>query len=93
MMKIDKFYDWLLKNGIHYKRVYVKENTEEFTSKISRILNEDVYRIYRNQKGFSSYMKPTVMGSIMEKRNNEIKMKRKNRNQKIESQIEHSIDK
>ena len=50
MMKIDKFYDCLLRNNISNGRIYVKNEVNDLTTRIAKILNNEIFTIYRNQK-------------------------------------------
>ncbi len=50
MMKVDKFYDCLIRNKIPNGRIYVKNEVNDLTTKISKILNKEIFTIYRNQK-------------------------------------------
>lgn len=53
MMKIDKFYDSLLRNSLPQKRVFV-QNKDDLLAIISRVINKDIYVMMRNRKCFVS---------------------------------------
>ncbi|CAI2359328.1 unnamed protein product [Moneuplotes crassus] len=77
MIKIEKFYDCLLKNRLPNERIYVKEEGNDLMTKISKILNTEIYTMFRNQKCFASERKPTIMSKIMEKKSEEKRNKEK----------------
>jgi hypothetical protein len=67
MMKIDKFYDWLLRNNLPVERTYVKDEPI-LNTKISKILNQEIYTTFRNQMWFVAHTKPTIMDKLLEER-------------------------
>jgi hypothetical protein len=75
MMKIDKFYDRLLRNSLPQLRMYVRQG-EALLSVVSRVLNKEIYTIMRNRIGFASKCKPTGMQRLLKKyRRTKIKKK------------------
>ncbi|CAI2383819.1 unnamed protein product [Moneuplotes crassus] len=65
MIRIDKFYDCLLRNKLPSKRIYVKEEKNDLTTRISKILNNEIYTTYRNVKGFVTRKRPTIIEKII----------------------------
>jgi hypothetical protein len=49
MIKIDVFYDCLLRNLLPPTRYYVEEK-KDMVSKLAKILNNEIYTMFRNQK-------------------------------------------
>jgi hypothetical protein len=65
MMKFDTFYDCLLRNNIPSGRTYI-EDKPELVNKISKILNQEIFTIYRNRMRFVSHLKPTIIGKLLQ---------------------------
>jgi len=66
MMKIDKFYDWLIRNKLSPKRIYIEEK-EDLLSRLSRILNIEIYTKFRNIKWFVSQKRQTAIERLLVK--------------------------
>jgi hypothetical protein len=67
MMKFDTFYDWLLRNNIPAGRTYI-EDKPQIVNKISKILNQEIFTIYKNRKRFVSHIEPTIIGKLLQER-------------------------
>ncbi|CAI2385868.1 unnamed protein product [Moneuplotes crassus] len=65
MIRINEFYDCLLRNRLPNERIYVKEEEDDLTTKISKILNNEIYTMYRNQKCFVSQQRPTIIKTLL----------------------------
>lgn len=67
MVKIDKFYDCLLRNAMPSTRQYV-EKKSDYLSSISKIMNHDIFTMLRNSIGFAPYSKQTMLQMVSEER-------------------------
>jgi hypothetical protein len=75
MMKIDKFYDRLLRNSLPQQRMYMRQGGT-LLKVFSRVLNKEIYMMMRNKRCFASRRKPTIMQRLLNKyRHTKIKKK------------------
>jgi hypothetical protein len=63
MMKIDKFFDCLLRNKMPSVRQYV-EDKPDYVSKMSMIMNRDVHILFRNKKRFGPHCQKTHLAMV-----------------------------
>jgi hypothetical protein len=57
----------LLRNNIPVGKTYV-EDKPQIVNRISKILNQEIFTVYKNRMRFVSHIEPTIIGKLLQER-------------------------